>query len=75
MGCPGVVYADKVADKLIEDEAVIDEALDVMPAIYMDTLRDIKLIDSLVVAIEPMLVRDVDWFIYEALPVHEPYSV
>ena len=75
MGCLGVVYADNVAVKLIEDEAVIDEALDVMPAIDMDTLKDMELIDSLVVAIELMLIRDVDWFMYEALPVHEPYSV
>ena len=78
MGCPGVVYVDSGVDELDDDGAELEEALDVMPAIDMETLNDMDLIDSLGAATELRLVWDVDWFAYddaEELLVQEPYIV
>ena len=78
MGCPGVVYVDNGDNELEGDEAALDNALDVMPAIDIDTLKEIELTGSLEAPTELKLVWDVDWFMYdgvEELPVQEPYVV
>ena len=78
MGCPGVVYVDNGVDELNRDEAELGRALDVMPAIDIETLSDMELVGALEAATALKLATDDDWFMYdggEELLEQVPYVV
>ena len=61
------------------DETLLEAALEVMPAIDMETVNDMELIGPLEATTALMLVWDVDWFMYngfcdaDELAEQEPY--